>query len=291
VTAGPRRIYVIYNPTAGWRRRRRFERVLARLGHLGCAVTLFETGARGDAEASARGLDPARFDAVVAAGGDGTINEVMNGLDGSSLPLGIVPLGTANVLAGELGLPIEPDAVADRIAFGRPVPVFAGCANGRRFAMMAGIGFDARVVAGIAPGLKRALGKGAYVASALGALARHAACAYAVEIDGTRYEAAAVVIAKGHFYGGRFVVASRARLDEPVLQAALFEGCGRGDVLRYAAALARNRIEALRDVRVVPAREVMVAGPAGEAVQLDGDLAAQLPLVVTVAARPVGLLR
>jgi len=286
-----RRVHVIYNPTAGWRRRRLLERVLERLGALGCAVSVFETGARGDAEARARGLDTALFDAVVAAGGDGTINEVVNGLGDANLPLGIVPLGTANVLAAELGLTLEPDALAHAIAAGRPVPVFPGCANGRRFTMMTGVGFDARVVAGIDPALKRALGKAAYVVSACGALARFAPSRYAVEIDGTRHEAAGLIIAKGHFYGGRFVVAAQARLEEPMLQAALFAGAGRGDVLRYAAALALNRVETLGDVRVVPAREVRVAGPAGEAVQLDGDLAATLPLVVTVAARPIALLR
>ena len=287
----PRRIRIIYNPAAGWRRRMRLERVLAQLRALGCGIALDETAAPGDAEAYARGIDAAECDAVVAAGGDGTINEVMNGLDGAALPLGIVPLGTANVLATRSA------CRATRAPSPRASPSAGRCrsirgsANGRRFAMMAGIGFDARVVAGLDLGLKRAFGKAAYAASALAALARHARCAYAVEIDGAAFAAAAVVIAKGRYYGGRFVIASRARLDEPVLQVALFAGERRGDLLRYARALATNRIEAQGDVRVLPAREVRIAGPAGERVQLDGDLAAGLLLVVTVAAAPLALLR
>jgi diacylglycerol kinase (ATP) len=291
VTTPARRIRVIYNPTAGWRRRMRLERTLVRLREVGCPVTIYETQAPGDAEAHARAIDAAQCDAVVAAGGDGTINEVVNGLAGSALPLGIVPLGTANVLAAELGLPLEPRALAECIAFGRPVPIFTGSANGRRFAMMVGVGFDARVVEGLDPGLKRAFGKAAYGASALGAMLRHRACGYRVEIDGTIFPAAAVVIAKGHYYGGRFVVAARARLEEPVLQVALFAGAGRGDLLRYAMALVANRIEMLRDVRVLPAREVRVTGPAGERAQLDGDLVAELPLVATIAATPIAILR
>lgn len=292
MTAVPaRRIRVIYNPAAGWRRRRRLDRVLAELRALGCRVTLDETKAPGDAASYARDIDAAACDAVVAAGGDGTINEVMNGLAGSALPLGIVPLGTANVFAAELGLPRAPRAIAESIAFGRPIPVYCGSANGRRFAMMVGIGFDARIVEGLDLGLKRVFGKAAYVASALGAWARHANCAYTVEIDGTTFPAAAVVIAKGHYYGGRFVVAAKARLDEPLLHVALFAGPGRGDLLRYARALALNRIAALGDVRVLPAREVRVTGPAGELIQLDGDLAAGLPLVATVTPAPLALLR
>jgi YegS/Rv2252/BmrU family lipid kinase len=288
--APARRIRIIYNPAAGWRRRRRLERVLAELRTLGCGVTLDETRAPGDAISFARGVDAALCDAVVAAGGDGTINEVMNGLAGAALPLGIVPLGTANVFAAELGLPRDPRALAESIAFGRPTPVYCGSANGRRFAMMVGIGFDARVVEGLDLGLKRIFGKGAYVASALGAWARHSAGGYEVEIDGTAFPAAAVVIAKGHYYGGRFVVAAEARLDEPLLHVALFAGRGRGDLLRYALALALNRIAALGDVRVLPAREVRVTGPLGERVQIDGDLAAGLPLVATVTPSPLALL-
>ena len=139
--------------------------------------------------------------------------------------------------------------------------------------------------------MKRAVGKAAYVASALTQLARNGAASYAVEIDGTVHAAASVLIAKGHYYGGRFVIASRARLDEPLLHVALFGGGGRCDVVRYARALAAGRIDSLGDVHVLPAREVRVTGRAGEAVQMDGDLAGALPLVATVAPRPIALLR
>ena len=151
---------MIFNPSAGARRRRRLERVLVLLREAGCDVVLYETRARGDAEAHARGLDPAAFDAVVAAGGDGTINEIINGLAGIELPLGLVPLGTANVLAAELGLDQAPRAIAHGILSGRTMRAFPGILNGRRFAMMAGAGFDARVVEGVDLRMKRVVGQG-----------------------------------------------------------------------------------------------------------------------------------
>ncbi len=282
---------VIFNPTAGARRRRRLARVLAVLGELGAEVALMETRAPGHAEELARSAARDGYDAVVAAGGDGTINEVVNGLGDAAMPLGIVPLGTANVLAAELGLPNAPRALAECIAFGRAAPVFAGCANGRRFAMMAGVGFDARVVEGIDLRLKRRCGKAAYVASALACLVRHRPSRYEVEIDGIAIAAASLVIAKGHYYGGRFVVASGARLDEPVFEVALFEGGSRYDVLRYAAALGANRIGALPDARLLRGRRVRVTGPVGERVQIDGDLGTALPLEATIAPRPIAVLR
>ncbi|MFI4988697.1 MAG: diacylglycerol/lipid kinase family protein [Alphaproteobacteria bacterium] len=285
----PRRLYVIYNPVAGWCRRRYYARVLAALSRLGCQVRVRETAARGDAEAFARAADPRTCDLVVAAGGDGTINEVINGLRESAIPLALLPLGTANVLAAEIGLAGGARALAETIARGATRPVFLGSANGRRFALMIGVGFDARVVEGLDLRLKRALGKLAYGLAALGRLCRYRAERYQVEIDGVPFTAAALVIAKGHYYGGRFVVAAHARLDEPRLHVALFERAGRWNLVRYAWALLAGRMDHLKDVRIVEGCSVAVRGRAGEAVQADGDLVACLPLAVTLAEEPLAL--
>ena len=111
----PRRLLVIYNPTAGGRRRQRFEAVLAGLANFGCPMDVRPTTGPGDAALFAREADAAAHDLVVAAGGDGTINEVINGLLGHAgpgreveVPLAVLPMGTANVLAAELGLGLVP---------------------------------------------------------------------------------------------------------------------------------------------------------------------------------------
>ena len=286
----PRRVLVIYNPTAGWRKRRRLMRTLARLERLGCQVELRTTTARGDAEAMARAADPAVFDAVVAAGGDGTINEVLNGLADSPLPLALLPLGTANVLAAEIGLTSSPRRVAEAIAQGRLRQVFLGSANGRRFAMMAGVGFDAHVVQRIDLRLKRMIGRMAYVLGTIAEFWRHRPVSYRVEIDGMTYSAAAVIVAKGHYYGGKFVVAREARLDEPRLRVALFERAGRWNVLRYTAGLVLGRLDRVPGLTVLEAERLTIRGPAGDPVQADGDLVAQLPLSVTLADRPIMLI-
>jgi len=285
----PRRLLIIYNPAAGWRRRRHFGLVIELLERLGCIVEVAPTARRGDAEALARGADTLRHDLVVAAGGDGTINEVINGLAESSLPLAILPLGTANVLAAEAGLDGRARTVAEAIAFRPARPVFLGNANGRRFALMVGVGFDARVVEELDLSLKRAIGKVAYALSALGQLICYRPQCYQVEIGTRRFAAAAVIVAKGHYYGGRFVFAARARLEEPHLYVAIFERAGRWNLLRYAWALLTDRIERLPDVVIVPATNLTVRGPLGEAVHADGDLAASLPLSIALAERPLAL--
>ena len=156
-----RRLLIIFNPAAGWRRRQRLAPVLTRLREHGCALVVRETQGPGDAERFAAEVDPDAFDIVVAAGGDGTVNETINGLARSGLPLGLIPLGTANVLAAEIGLRTDPASLARCLVFGEPRPIALGAANGRRFILMAGAGFDAQVVAGVSVPMKRWLGKGA----------------------------------------------------------------------------------------------------------------------------------
>ncbi len=137
----------------------------AHSGKIGLRADPDETTRPGDAEKTANLLQAADFDVVVAAGGDGTINEVANGLikaTGAVPPLAIIPLGTANVLAEEIGLRGQPAAIAKAIACGDRITVHLGLANGRHFIMMAGVGFDAHVVANVDLALKRRTGKIAY---------------------------------------------------------------------------------------------------------------------------------
>ena len=295
--AGPaRRLLVIYNPTAGRRSARRLRRVLDHLALLGASVVLRRTAAPGDAEEFARAAEGGEFDAVVAAGGDGTINEVVNGLARSALPLAIVPLGTANVLAHEIGLPRHPERLAI-IAAGAPArPVWtgeiaAGALAARRFVMMAGIGFDAAVVAGLDAGLKRRLGKLAFIIEIAVQLARHRACRYRVSCAGEDHAPAALVLANGRFYGGRFVLAPAARLDDDSLQLVLFMRDGRLAVLRYMLAMALGQVHRLSDVRILPVSSLTVTGPVAAPVHADGEIVATLPVTIAIATRPLWLIR
>lgn len=288
-----RRLLVIYNPTAGRRKRRKLDRFLAQLRALGAAVELCATEAPRHAEALARAADPARFDAVVVAGGDGTINEAVNGLSQSPLPLALLPLGTANVLANELRLPRRVKALARLAAFAPARPVWPGEAvaeasgQGRRFLIMAGAGFDADVVEHLDLALKRRAGKLAYVWSILGRLRHYRPCCYKGEVDGAPVEGASLIAAKAHFYGGRFVLAPKARLDEPGLQLAIFADAGRRAALGYLAAMSLGWLQRCRSFRVLAGKSVRLSGPEGAPVQLDGDIQLRLPARLGIARTPL----
>ncbi len=159
---------IVFNPAAGRRRAQLLWRVLDVMATSGVRLEIAETTHAGHATELARKAAVAGVRLVVAAGGDGTIAEVANGLAGSTCRLGIIPLGTANVLAHELGLPFAPRAVAASLAFGRTRIVWPGVAHERRgatrlFVQMVGAGFDAQVVHRLSLRLKRAIGRSAYV--------------------------------------------------------------------------------------------------------------------------------
>lgn len=285
---------VIFNPTAGRRRLRRLEDVLARLRAAAVDVRLQPTAARGDAERFAR---TAAADLVVAAGGDGTINEVVNGLMAAPTdavpPLGIVPLGTANVLAREVGLGDDADAVAatllgdGELAY-RPGRLRSGDAI-RHFIMMAGIGFDADVVGKVDLRWKRLLGRGAYGLASAGRFLAYRPHLFRLAIDGVPYQAASVVVSRGRHYAGAYVAAPEASLARPELHVCLFEQPGRLAVLRYGAALLRNALPQAAAYRVVAGREVEILGSGTQIVQADGDIVARLPLRIDVAERAIRL--
>ena len=199
----PKAILLIRNPIAGRRRRGLVDAVVHQVQTQGWTVDLVDTEAVGDARRLAETCDAARYAVIAVAGGDGTINEVVNGLAhrADAPALAIVPLGTANVLAHELGLSFKAAAIARTMVAGRALLVRPGeaCNGGapRCFSLMAGAGFDAKVVAGVSAPLKRRFGRGAYVWRSMIETRRYRPVRYAVEIDGVRHEAASVIVTRG----------------------------------------------------------------------------------------------
>jgi diacylglycerol kinase (ATP) len=300
----PKAVLLIRNPTAGRRRHGLVEGVVRELKAEGWRVDLVDTTAAGDARRLAESCEADRYAVIAVAGGDGTINEVVNGLAACgerAPPLAIVPLGTANVLAHELGLAGTVSAVAKTIMYGRVVLVHPGEASGdgdpRCFSLMAGAGFDAKVVAGVSAPLKRRFGKAAYVWRSLIETRRYRPVRYAVDIDGVSYEAASVIVTHSRHYAGPYIVAPNAALGDPLLHVCLFERWGRSQTLRFGLALLLGRLPRTGGYRVITGRRIKVSvlSDAGELrrqpVQIDGDDALTLPVSIGIASAAVRLLQ
>ncbi len=285
---------VIYNPTAGRRRVSRLWRVLDVLVAHGVRLEVVETCHAGHAGSLAREAAQRGVGLVVAAGGDGTIAEVASGLEGSDARLGIIPLGTANVLAHELSLPSNSTGLAAVLANGCTVPLWPGIARGRSgsrlFVQMLGIGFDAHVVHRISRPVKRALGKGAYVLQTLRELPRYDFAPVRLRVDGEAATAGSVIIAKGSLYGGPYLLAPQARTDAPGFSVMLFEHAGIAAALLAGAALPLNLLGRMPGLVHRRASEIVLVDEAGRPAQADGDPAGTTPLHVSDARAPLRLM-
>jgi YegS/Rv2252/BmrU family lipid kinase len=284
-------VLIVFNPVAGRRRATLLWRVLDVLVHNGVRLDVAETRCSGDAACLAREAAARGETMVVAAGGDGTIAEVANGLIGTGARLGVIPLGTANVLAHELALPFAPRAVAAALAFGRTQRLWPGMARGtdgsRLFVQMLGIGFDAYVVHRLPVPLKRAFGRGAYVLQSLHDSVSYRYPPITVRLDGQETQAASVIVSKGRFYGGRYMLAPDAVPADPGFSVSLFGHGGAWAALTYGAALPLNMLGRAPGVRQMRAQRVDVVGNAAIPAQADGDAAGYGPLSVTDAPGPI----
>jgi diacylglycerol kinase family enzyme len=286
-------VIVIYNPTAGQRRTRVLWRVLDILSANGVRVQLAETRYAGHAAVLAREAAAEGRRLIVAAGGDGTIAEVAGGINGSGAALGVIPLGTANVLARELALPFSASTIASALAFGRTRVLWPGMArlpdSDRLFVQMLGVGLDAQVVHRLPLGLKRMMGRNAYVAQTLREMFRYGYRPIRLRIDGKMEEAGSVVVTKGSLYAGQYLLAPGAKPSEPGFTVALFGRNGPGAVLMYGAALTLNLLPRAPGMRLIRAREVDILEGAAVLAQADGDPAGGGPITVRDAARPINV--
>jgi diacylglycerol kinase (ATP) len=288
-----RRVLIIVNPVAGrsGSSRRRLARVVAALERRGCAVVLRRAGpGGGDVEGLARAAEP-EFDIIVAAGGDGTLNAVVNGMEAAPRPVAILPFGTANVLAREIGLPRDAERLAELIASGPARPIWPGVVGDRLFLTMASSGFDAETVAAVTPRLKRHVGRLAFAWAILVCLWRYRACELCVRVDGVDHPAATMIAAKGRLYAGPHVIAPRANLAEPMLDLVLFQRAGRLAALRYLGALLRGSLPRRRDITILRARAAFVSAAEAVPVQADGEIVAHLPVRIAIADQPLQLVQ
>ena len=284
------RILIVHNPCAGSPDRSLYDAVLARLREHGCRITIAETAGRGDATQLVG--DPTEFDRIVAVGGDGTFNEVVNGVASvaDAPPLAIIPEGTSNVLAAEIGLRYDPVRISEAILYGQPTPITLGRVNGHYFAAMMGAGLDAYVIAQVDHALKRRYGAKAYAASFFRQLREFSFPEYAVSVDGNTHVAGSVIVANASRYARSWKVAPGADIRSDRFDVCSIARRGRWGRFVQAAALFGGRIAHGRGLDITLGSRISISGPAGDPVQADGDVVTTLPAEVVVQPGAVRLL-
>jgi diacylglycerol kinase (ATP) len=285
------RVMVIVNPISGrGAAPEASERLGEALRERGHRVERRVTRARGDAGRFAAEADRG-FDRIVVAGGDGTLNEVLNGLpDPTRVPVAHLALGTANMLARDLALPRDPRGVAALLENGIVRRIDLGRIGKQRFLGNVGVGFDALVVERIGRMRRGALGYRSYLIPIARSLVSYRPPRLQARIDGGAPHACGFVIVSNlRNYGGLFRISDRARCDSGAFEVCLFERARVRDLLRGALAGFRGRIERQPGVLTCAARRIRVDGEAAP-VQVDGDSWGTTPIELEIEPAAASIL-
>ena len=271
---------MIFNPAARSERARTAWRRIARLPH----CTIRATSAVGDARSVAQAAVAEGFRTIVAAGGDGTVNEVVNGIAGADVALGILPVGTMNVFATELALPGDLAEAWAVIQAGRTRRVDLLRANQQYFVQLAGVGLDAQVVQATSWNFKKNFGPLSYLISAAQIAANRPPRLY-VEAEGQIREGSFVLIGNGRYYGGPLAFFKEARIDDGRFDVLIFKNLAYLDIARYVTNVFIGKHIDLPDVEYFQTRKAVVRSNEDVPVEVDGELAGRLPVTFRISPR------
>lgn len=296
------RYLLIANPISGLGlARAQTDYVLKWFRARGQEIDLALTGGPGDAEVLARRASAEGYDVIIAGGGDGTINEVLNGMVGKGPKLAVIPWGTGNVFATEMGFPHRLGAVCRMILQGQAEALDLGVIGGRLFLLMVGAGLDAYSLRQLeGQGLKRRLGVLAYAFAAIRALARYGFPPIDLEFEDGRTDSGSfVLVSNTSRYGDFFSFTPRATPLDGLLDVFVFQEKGRWQtiflVLRYLLRfLADPNLAApplgLQRSRIYRTKGVRLSSRGPVYTQVDGELGRGLPLSIGILPGAVELI-
>ena len=268
---------VIVNPTAGnvdssrdWQER--LESIVR-----DCPIRV--TSHPGEAEALARRATEEGFSRIVAAGGDGTVNHVANGIAGSNAALGLLPLGTVNVFAMELGLPSHDLELCWNIIGGADIRlVDLPSANRKYFVQLAGVGLDAQVVKETSLALKRSFGPLSYLISAAHIAARQPPKLFVESDNAPVDEGSFVLIGNGRLYGGPFPFFKHAVINDGLFDVVVFKRLGYLEIVKYLQDVVFSSDIRVPEVEYFQTRRLRITSHQDVPVEVDGELAGNCPV-------------
>jgi YegS/Rv2252/BmrU family lipid kinase len=272
---GDASVIAILNPEAGHGKGRKLATTLAKVFRdAGMRIEVLVTPGPAEAARLAAEASDDGYATVIAAGGDGTANEIANGLIGTTTALGLYPLGTGNDLAHSLGYPRRLRDVPAFLANARRRVIDVGELNGRVFVNAAGVGIDGMVAEGV-KGSSRYVGSTlGYFAGALGAIALYRAMPMRITIDGQSRNGRhlIVVASNGRYFGGGMQPAPKSVLDDGWLDLTVAADLGKLATLGALARLYRGTHHNGTTIEAIRARTVEIALDRRAAIEIDGEV-------------------
>ena len=281
------KVCVIINPAAGqalWRPD--VNKAIGLLRDLDWDVSVFETDGRNRGTELARKAVAEGYQLVVACGGDGTINEIIQALTGTDVALGVIPAGTANVFAREMGIPLDPVEAVKAMAHGQPRYLDVGLSDGHYFLLWAGIGFDAQVLLNIKPKTKRRYGIPAFVVTTLLTVFKFEGTRVDLVVDDKKLSRRVLLVVVSNIK--RYAVFELSRVAEPddgLFEVLVFQGSGTITKLRHLLSLSLRRHHTSPKVESYRASSVALHSERPLPVQTDGDVIGKTPMRIQMVPR------
>jgi len=273
---------IILNPAA---RGSRASRLRAQVESLTRGAVLCATSRSGEAESMARHAAAEGYEKIVAAGGDGTINEIVNGIAGKNVALGLLPLGTMNVFATELGLPANDlSRCWEIIQANRIRPVDLPSANGKHFVQLAGVGLDAQAVKETSRAFKRNFGPLSYMISAAQIASRQPPRLRIESEDAVTEEGSFVLVGNGRLYGGRLPFFKQAVIDDGLLDVIVFKRLNYMEIIRYLQNVIFTPQITSPEVEYFQTSRLRVTSDEDVPVEIDGELIGNCPVEFKIRA-------
>ena len=255
----------------------------------GCPIRI--TSHAGEAEALARRAAEEGFARIIAAGGDGTVNQVVNGLAGRNAALGLLPMGTVNVFAMELGLPSHNLELCWGIIEAANMRlVDLPSANGKYFVQLAGVGLDAQVVKETSLASKRSFGPLSYLISAAQIAARQPPKLYIESESGSVGEGSFVLIGNGRLYGGPFPFFKRAIIDDGLFDVVVFKRLGYLEIIKYLQDVIFSSEIRAPEIEYFQTRHLRITSEQDVPLELDGELASHCPVEFQIQQKALRVL-
>jgi YegS/Rv2252/BmrU family lipid kinase len=282
-----KRGFLIYNPSAGMgaKSTRALTKIVREFESNGLDVTPSPTQPDFSVHTQVRELLTHTPDFLISWGGDGTINEVVNGMFGTNIPLGVLPGGTANLFARELKIPPRLTQAVQIIVKGNTCSISVGQANQRYFLLMVGIGFDSEVIRNVDWNLKKTIGTFAFGVAAFKTASEYKFQEFSIRVDGEEKDCIFAVICNAREYAAFFQLTPEANISDEFFYVCLFKEPGFANMAKYAFHALTASHQKLKSVEILRATEVEALGSEQIPVQADGELIGYLPMKFRILPR------
>jgi len=235
--------------------------------------------------------DSKEYNTIIVAGGDGTINEVINGIKNFKTKIGIIPLGSENVMAKELNIPLKLKKACEIILKGKTKEVDIGVANKKRFIFVSGIGFDAKAISNIRPKLKQLIGKHSYTVAGFKTLFEHQPKELNIKIDNEKE------IIKGYFavvsntkkYGGNLLITPDAKIDDGFLDLCVFKNKDVLSMMIYLLSARVGQIKSITGIKHYKIKSAKITSKEKVLFHRDAEIGGTTPVNISILPKRIRL--